>query len=130
MTMANSLEARMPFLDMKVYNIAINTATNQYVKNNQTKVAFREVANEVLPEEWAKRKKLGFPVPVGQWLREKDIYKLVKKELNSDLAARFFNRDVVNKLLEEQLSGVANGRKIYTLYSFIIWYKVYFEEGA
>ena len=127
MSMANSVELRVPFLDKEVWNLSKRIPTKYMVRDNQTKYIFRRVANEVIPEEWAKRKKLGFPVPFGNWISEEKYYKKVKKMFNKDFAQYFFKLDVINKMLDDHYNGIMkNGKKIYTIYSFLIWYERFF----
>ena len=127
MSMANSVELRVPFLDKEVWKLSKKIPTKYMVKDNQTKYIFRRVANKVIPEEWAKRKKLGFPVPFGNWITEEKYYKKVKKIFNTKFAKEFFKVDVINKMLDDHYNGVLkNGKKIYTIYSFLIWYERFF----
>ena len=127
MTMANSIELRVPFLDKEVWNVARKIPTKYLVRKKKTKEIFRSVADEVMPEDWSKRRKLGFPVPFSKWIREEKYYKEVKKYFNYDYVSKFFDKDVINKLLEDHYQGICNnGRKIYNIYIFLIWYKVYF----
>ena len=129
MTMANSIELRVPFLDKEVWNVARKIPTKYLVRKKKTKEIFRSVADEVMPEDWSKRRKLGFPVPFSKWIREEKYYKEVKKCFNYDYVSKFFDKDVINKLLEDHYQGICNnGRKIYNIYIFLIWYKVYFCE--
>lgn len=130
MTMANSLELRVPFLDKEVMEVARKIPTEYKIKNNTTKNIFREAAADILPDEWAKREKLGFPVPFHHWIREEKYYKIVKKEFEQDYVTKFFKKDGLDKLLSDHLKSKENGRKIYTIYMFLLWYKVYFiKEG-
>lgn len=127
MSMANSVELRVPFLDKEVWNLSKKVPTKYMVKDNQTKYIFRRVANEAIPEEWAKRKKLGFPVPFGNWITEEKYYKKVKEMFNKDFASKFFKKNVINKMLDDHYNGILrNGKKIYTIYSFLIWYERFF----
>lgn len=127
MSMANSVELRVPFLDKEVWNLSKKIPTKYMVKDNQTKYIFRRVAEAVIPEEWAKRKKLGFPVPFGNWISEEKYYKKVKKMFNTDWANEFFKVEVINKMLDDHFNGIVkNGKKIYTIYSFLIWYERFF----
>ena len=129
MSMAHSLELRVPFLDKEVWELSKKIPTKYEVRNGQTKEIFRTVAREELPEEWAKRKKLGFPVPFGKWVKEDKYYQMIKKEFNSDSAKEFFDIEYINKLLDDQHNGVAfNGKKVYTIYTFLIWYRRFFIE--
>lgn len=130
MTMANSIELRVPFLDKEVWNIAKKIPTKYLIRNKKTKEIFRSVADEVMPEDWSKRRKLGFPVPFSKWIRDEKYYKEVKKHFQEDYVSNFFNQEYINKLLDDHYKGISNnGRKIYNIYIFLIWYKVYFCEA-
>lgn len=130
MTMANSLELRVPFLDKEVFKMASTIPVKYLVNGNTTKYAFRKAANEIIPSEWAKRKKLGFLVPFREWIKDEKYYNRVREIFNEDFAKEFFDKDKILKLLDDHYNGINNnGRKIYTIYSFLIWYKVYFMDG-
>ena len=130
MTMANSIELRVPFLDKEVWDVARKIPTKYLIRNKKTKEIFRSVADEVMPEDWSKRRKLGFPVPFSKWIREEKYYLEVKKYFNKDYASKFFDTKVINKLLEDHYHNICNnGRKIYNIYIFLIWYQVYFGEA-
>ena len=127
MTMANSLELRVPLLDLNVFNSAKKIPLKFLVRNKQTKYLFRKIANEKIPSEWANRRKLGFPVPFSILICEKKYYEKVKKVFMADFVEQFFDKSVINRLLEEHFSKEKNnGRKIYNIYTFLIWYQVYF----
>ena len=127
MSMANSVELRVPFLDKKVWNLSSKLPTKYMVHKNQTKYIFRQVAEQVIPKEWAKRKKLGFPVPFGNWITEEKYYKKVKTMFNKDFVSKFFNKDKINEMLDNHYNNVLrNGKKIYTIYTFLIWYERFF----
>ena len=130
MTMANSLELRVPFLDKEVWNVARKIPTKYLIRNNQTKEIFRSVAAQEIPKDWSSRRKLGFPVPFSKWIREEKYYLEVKKYFNEDYVSKFFNQEKINKLLEDHYYNKENnGRKIYNIYIFLIWYKVYFVDN-
>ena len=127
MTMANSLELRVPFLDKEVFKVSEEIPLKYIIHNYITKYAFRKAANKTIPEEWAKRKKLGFLVPFKDWIREEKWYQKVKETFEKDWVSEFFEKDKLMHLLEEHHSGRwNNGRKIYTIYAFLIWYEIYF----
>ncbi len=127
MTMAHSLEARVPYLDREVWKVARSLTSTQKAKGRHTKRAFRQAALSHIPQEWANRKKAGFMVPFRVWIRDEKFGNLVKKQFTADYAKEFFNVDYLNKLLDEHLSGKANNaRVIYTVYSFLLWYEQYF----
>ena len=125
MSMANSLEVRVPFLDRLLIDTARKIPTKYKIKDGKTKYLFREVAREVLPQKWSDKKKLGFPVPIREWLKEDDIYNLIKnKFLESE---EFFKPNKIIKLLDQHKKGKRdNSRKIWTIYSFLVWYEEYF----
>ncbi|MDD2469420.1 MAG: asparagine synthase (glutamine-hydrolyzing) [Bacilli bacterium] len=127
MTMAHSLEARMPFLDKNVFEHSLGIPSKYKIYKGITKYALRKASKNSLPLEWSKRKKKGFPVPFSIWLKEEKYYNKVKEIFNSDFASEFFDVVKINKLLDNHYKGVQNtARKVYTIYTFLIWYKVYF----
>ena len=85
MSMANSLELRVPFLDKEVFKVASQLPTNLRVNKHNTKYAMRQSALRHLPIETAEKKKLGFPVPTRVWLRDERYYNIVKEMFNSDI---------------------------------------------
>lgn len=129
MSMAHSLEVRVPFLDKEVSKFAFSVPVKYRVNEKETKVYFREAANEFMPDITAQRKKLGFPIPVKDWFREKQYYELVKKTLLSKTSKQFFNLGELNRLLEEHYHGKRdNARKLWTVYAFLLWYEKHFEK--
>jgi len=129
MAMAHSLDVRAPFLDQVVFDLARKLPEGLKVNGDVTKYALRVSAGEVIPEEWGKRPKLGFPVPVSDWLREEKYYNLVKAEFKGEHTGDFFNKKELIKLLDSHYDGRKNNaRKIWTIYAFLLWYKVYFLE--
>lgn len=129
MTMAHSLELRVPYLDREVWRVAQRLQMPQKIRGGETKYLFRKCAHEILPEEWAKRPKKGFPVPFHRWIMEDRYFGIVKKEFEQAYVAEFFDQKTLMKLLADHRTGKRrNGRKIYTVYIFLLWYKRYFLE--
>ena len=127
MTMANSLEGRVPFVDKEVFKIASSLPLNYKVTKENTKVALRDAAKKVIPNESYKKKKLGFPVPIRDWMREDDVYKEIKKTFNSKVCKKYFDKDLLIKMLDEHKNGKKdNYRKVWNVYCFIKWYNVFF----
>ena len=127
MTMAHSLEVRAPYLDMAVWNFARTLPSEHCVKGKKSKRAFREAALTKIPNEWAQRQKIGFPVPVCAWLREDVHYAQVKELFEQEYTGEIFNQEKLLELLEDHKSEKANNhRKIYTIYAFLLWYEQYF----
>ncbi len=129
MSMAHSLETRVPFLDKEVFRTASKLAVHNKVNGKTTKFAFREVAAEKLPESTFKKKKLGFPVPIRVWLKQPKYYERVKEAFTGEDAAQFFKTERLVELLDDHYKGVKdNSRKIWEVYMFLVWYQVYFHD--
>lgn len=127
MSMANSLELRVPFLDKKMLELAVQIPSCYRAHNNVTKIALRQAAIKQIPERTANKKKLGFPVPLNDWLREDKYYNMVKEKFESEIADRYFNKDAIMELLNNHKEGKAlNMKKIWSIYSFILWYEQFF----
>lgn len=128
MSMANSLEVRVPFLDQKVFEVARHLPTRYRVTRKQTKYALRLAARKHLPEQVATKKKLGFPVPIRIWLRQEPYYQIVKTAFQSETAKQYFCTEELLRYLDAHKAGKAdNSRKIWTIYCFLVWHQVYFE---
>jgi asparagine synthase (glutamine-hydrolysing) len=131
MSMANSLEVRVPFLDKEVFKVASKIQSDYRVNKQATKYAFRMAAKTHLPDEVAAKKKLGFPVPTRIWLRNEKYYNIVKEAFTSDAAKQYFNTDEIVKLLDLHKNGRGDySRKIWTIYMFLVWHKAFFEDIA
>lgn len=129
MSMANSLELRVPFLDKEVFKVASKLPTRLRVNKHNTKYAMRKAAQRHMPEETAEKEKLGFPVPTRVWLRDEKYYNVVKDMFQSDISKKFFKPEQLIAWLDEHYSGKEdNSRKVWTIYVFLVWYKIYFGE--
>ena len=128
MSMAHSLESRVPFLDREVFELAASIPTSQKLTESQTKVTLRQAAERAIPHDWAQKEKLGFPVPIVNWLRDERYYNQVKRMFESEPARQFFNVDELMRLLDEHRAGADNSRRIWIVYSFLVWYQIYFVE--
>lgn len=127
MSMAHSLEVRVPFLDKVVFDVARRIPTKYKVNDQNTKFAMRQAAHRYLPDMVAEKKKLGFPVPTRIWLREDKYYQIVKEAFTSDAAEQYFKTKELVRLLDRHKAGKEdNSRKIWTVYMFLVWYKQYF----
>ncbi len=126
MSMANSLEVRVPFLDKNLISSVIGIPSKYKIVGNETKYAFREVCKESLDDKWASKKKLGFPVPSREWIKDEDENKKIYDMFSN--SSEFFKTDKIIKLLDEHKNGKRdNSRKIWTIYSFLVWYQEYFS---
>jgi asparagine synthase (glutamine-hydrolysing) len=130
MSMAHSLELRVPFLDRKVMELAEKIPAKYRVTKENTKYAMRIAALKACPPQTANKKKLGFPVPTRVWLREDKYYGIVKNCFTSPVAEKFFNTSELVSLLDDHRAMKYDySRKIWTVFTFLIWYDVYFGEG-
>ncbi len=130
MSMAHSLELRVPFLDKKVMEFAQALPSSFKINGKNTKYVLRKAANKTVPDEWADRIKMGFPVPIRFWLREDKYYGIVKEYFSSEYASEFFDQGAILDLLEDHKNGKANNqRKIWTVFTFLVWYKVFFIDN-
>jgi len=128
MCMAHSLEARVPFTDIDVFDTASKIPTFLKVNKETTKVALREAAKNVIPNKSYQKKKLGFPVPVREWMKDDDVYQLIKETFSKPIAKELFHYPKIIKLLDDHKSGKKdNYRKVWTIFAFLTWYQVYFE---
>ena len=129
MAMAHSLELRVPFLDKVVMDFARKLPADYKINGINTKYILREASAKTLPREWVDRKKMGFPVPIRYWLAEDKYYGLVRGYFESDFAGEFFDRETLLKLLDAHKAGEANnGRRIWTAFTFLVWYKRFFID--
>lgn len=129
LSMASSLEVRVPLLDIEVMKVAQQIPTKFLLNQNNTKDVFRQAANRHLPEEWSNRVKLGFPVPIKAWLKERRGYEEIKALFEADFANEFFDQEKIMQLLNDHYEGRSEvQRKIWTIFSFLTWYKVYFID--
>ena len=123
------LEIRMPLTDRRIFDIASRMPSKYKVNEETNKVAFRTAAAKVLPEEIAFRKKLGFIVPIRIWLADERYNADVRAKFKSDMAAQFFDLDEINAIFDEYVGGnFDNWRKVWTIYTFLVWYEEYFVK--
>jgi len=129
MSMAHSLELRVPYLDRYVMQIAEKIPADKRVNGQRTKCALRDASLLSIPSEWANRTKKGFPVPIRFWLKEDKYYNIVKTAFMSDYAKEFFDTERLVKMLDNHKNGTEkNQRKIWTVYTFLVWYKRFFID--
>lgn len=131
MSMANSLELRVPFLDKEVFKVASSLPTSLRCNKSNTKYAMRKSAVRHMPEATAEKEKLGFPVPTRVWLRDEKYYNVVKTKFKGKTAEKFFNTDTLVAWLDEHFSGKEdNSRRVWTVYVFLVWYDIYFDDDS
>lgn len=129
MSMAHSLELRVPFLDKELMRVAGMLPLRYRVLPKITKHAMRLAAHKMVPSATATKKKLGFPVPIREWLKQDYYRDIVKEAFTSPCAKKYFEVDGLLKLLDEHYNRKKdNSRKIWTVYMFIIWHGQFFAE--
>jgi asparagine synthase (glutamine-hydrolysing) len=128
MTMAHSLELRVPFLDIEVSKISSKIPDSLKYKNGSTKYLLRKAFQSILPKETSSRKKLGFPTPIRNWLKERpeEVKKII---VENTYIKDMFNLTYVEKLFSDHLSGRRDtARRIYTLLMFALWYNTFIQK--
>ena len=126
MSMAHSLELRVPYLDKEVFALAAALPAATKANARMTKIALRQAAARTLPPAAAARKKLGFPVPVRDWLRQEPYTSRVRAVFSRPAAGEFFNVRLLHTMLNHHLHGGDCWRQIWCVYSFLIWYEQFF----
>lgn len=127
MTMAHSLELRVPFLDTEVARLATALPDKFKWRNGVTKYLLREAFKSIVPETTRNRKKLGFPTPVRDWFTadREDVYETI---LENEYIKNHMNTSVIEKLINDHISKKEdNSRKIYLLLMFALWYNSYIK---
>ncbi|UQS83181.1 asparagine synthase (glutamine-hydrolyzing) [Bombilactobacillus thymidiniphilus] len=128
-SMAHSLELRVPYLDKAVAELANSIPSRMLLNNHDTKFAFRKAAHRHLPEDWANRPKLGFPVPITSWLREEKYYQQVHDLFSEDWVADIFDQAKIIAILDDNYQkNIDARRQIWNIYTFLTWYKLYFID--
>lgn len=130
MTMANSLELRVPFLDMEVANLARRLPDAFKWHDGVTKYLLREAFRKIIPESTRNRKKLGFPIPIKNWLNKDrtDIYETI---LKNEYINTHMDINYIYNLIDKHISKrVDNSRKIYILLMLALWYDVYVKPKS
>jgi asparagine synthase (glutamine-hydrolysing) len=130
MTMAHSLELRVPFLDREVMTVAARLAREEKIGGGTTKAALREAMSEVLPPAAAQRAKLGFPVPIGHWLKG-EAYGFAEQLLHEAQTDQWVNRAAALRLLECFRDGdpAVTWRHLWVLVVFSLWHRIYVERA-
>jgi asparagine synthase (glutamine-hydrolysing) len=130
MTMAHSLELRVPFLDREVMAVAARLAREEKIGAGTTKLALRQAMWQVLPKAAAERAKLGFPVPIGHWLKG-DAFGFADRLLRESQTQEWIDREAALKLLEQFRAGDpgVTWRHLWVLIVFSLWHQIYVERA-
>ncbi|GAA3963745.1 asparagine synthase (glutamine-hydrolyzing) [Gordonia caeni] len=130
MTMANSLELRVPFLDKEVFAVAEGLPFDEKIAHGTTKYALRKALEQIVPGHVLHRKKLGFPVPLRHWLAGPEMYDWARQVIVDSDTDHIFDKQFVLQMLDEHRAGtVDNSRRIWTVLCFMIWYGI-FVDGS
>lgn len=129
MTMAHSIESRVPFTDLKVFEIASQLSDSQKVTTQTTKILLRQAAQQVIPNNSYKKKKLGFPVPLREWMKEDDFYQDIYNAIQTPIMQELFDTQrIISMLNDHKNSKHDYYKKIWVLYCFSLWHQVFFNE--
>ena len=128
MTMANSLELRVPFLDTEVFRIGSSVPTELKLTKETTKYALRRALELIVPAHVINRPKLGFPVPIRHWLKDV-MYEWARAIITDSNADALIDKSCALRLLEAHRAGPHDySRKIWTLLVFLMWHGIFVEE--
>ncbi len=128
MSMSQSLELRVPFLDKKIFELSSTIPAKYKVSEENTKLAMRMAANREINKVSANRKKLAFPTPLPEWLKQDEYYNMVKRYFTNATAEKYFNTEMLVKLLDDHRAGKRfQVSKIWTVFSFLVWHEQFFE---
>ncbi|WP_052356805.1 asparagine synthetase B family protein [[Clostridium] dakarense] len=128
MSMSQSIELRVPFLDKEVLEVSKHLKLNQKINKDNTKVLLREAFKDIVPEHMVQKKKLGFPTPIRVWLKE-DLGDVVRKTINEADVNNFINKDYALEILDNHIKNKEdNSRKIWTIFAFCLWYQIHIEK--
>ncbi|MCH9721155.1 MAG: asparagine synthase (glutamine-hydrolyzing) [Actinomycetia bacterium] len=131
MTMANSLELRVPFLDPEVFAVASRLPFDQKITRTTTKYALRRALEPVVPAHVLNRAKLGFPVPIRHWLRAGELMDWAYRMIDVSQADHLVNLATVRRMLDEHRAGEADhSRRLWTVLIFLLWYAIFVERSV
>lgn len=128
MSMASSIELRVPFLDKEVLNIAKNLKLDQKISKSNTKVLLREAFKDIVPSHMVEKRKLGFPTPIKIWMKQ-DLGQVVRNTINESDVDHIINKNYAINLLDNHIKGINdNSRKIWTIFAFCLWHQIFIEN--
>lgn len=129
MTMANSLELRVPFLDPDVFAVAARLPHDQKITRTTTKYALRRALEPIVPPHVLNRAKLGFPVPIRHWLRSGELMDWAYEMIGSSLAGDLIDLAAVRTMLDEHRTGpVDHSRRLWTVLIFLLWHAIFVDR--
>ena len=129
MTMANSLELRVPFLDKVVFEVAQTLPVELRVANGTTKYALRRAMEQIVPAHVLNRRKLGFPVPIRHWLAGDELRGWAEDVIRQSQTEHLIDKAAVSKMLaEHHPTERDHSRRLWTILAFMVWHGVFIEE--
>jgi asparagine synthase (glutamine-hydrolysing) len=129
MTMANSLELRVPFLDTEVFDVASRVPLDQKITKSTTKYALRQALEGIVPPHVLHRAKLGFPVPLRHWLRGTELFDWAHEQIAESQTDHIFDKAAVASMLNEHRDGVSDhSRRLWTVLCFMVWHGIFVEK--
>ncbi|WP_433679585.1 asparagine synthase (glutamine-hydrolyzing) [Nocardia sp. CA-119907] len=129
MTMANSLELRVPFLDSEVLKVAEQLPYEQKITKETTKYALRQALEGIVPPHVLHRAKLGFPVPLRHWLRGTELYDWAHLQIAESQTDHLLDKGAIKGMLEDHRAGRGDhSRRLWTLLVFMIWHGIFVEH--
>jgi asparagine synthase (glutamine-hydrolysing) len=129
MTMANSLELRVPFLDPEVFAVASRLPVSAKITRTTTKYALRRALEPIVPAHVLHRPKLGFPVPIRHWLRAGELMEWAYAMVESSQAGGLVDLAAVRRMLDEHRNGASDhSRRLWTMLIFTLWHAIFVEH--
>ncbi|MGN1122136.1 MAG: asparagine synthase (glutamine-hydrolyzing), partial [Eubacteriales bacterium] len=129
LSMAHSLEARVPYLDKEVFEAARDLCDSDKLRDGTTKYILRHAFRDLVNEETVMRPKLGYPVPVRVWLKN-ELYDWARDIISSPYADEYINKAEALKLLEAHRAGKGDHyKKLWVILTFITWYRIYVQDA-
>jgi asparagine synthase (glutamine-hydrolysing) len=134
MTMANSLELRVPFLDPEVFAVASRLPASAKITRTTTKYALRRALEPIIPAHVLHRPKLGFPVPLRHWLLAGELLEWAYATVDgaaATSAAQLIDVAAVRTMLDEHRAGTADhSRRLWTMLIFLLWHAIFVEHSV
>ncbi|MFH5210865.1 asparagine synthase (glutamine-hydrolyzing) [Antrihabitans spumae] len=128
-TMANSLELRVPFLDSEVFRVAEQVPLEQKITKDTTKYALRQALEGIVPGHVLHRAKLGFPVPLRHWLRGPELFDWAHQQIADSQTDHLLNKAAIKDMLDDHRTGrTDHSRRLWTVLVFMIWHGIFVEE--
>ena len=130
MSMAASIESRVPFLDHKLMEFSARMPDNLKLRGKTTKFVLREAMRGILPDEILTRKKMGFPVPIGKWFRNEYKHLIDEFVLSERALSRgIFKADFVRNLAARHQQGENHDERLWALLNFEMWQRQFLDSG-